>query len=83
MNAYLDNCIDIGIGLKPDLTGKGFGTVFFSFILSLVLKEGPAPLRLTVAKFNTRAIHLYEKLGFEKKIEFHHKTTLFVTMVKI
>ncbi|WP_369436041.1 GNAT family N-acetyltransferase [Lysinibacillus fusiformis] len=83
VSAYLDNYIDIGIGMKPILTGKGFGTVFFSFILSQVQREEHAPLRLTVATFNTRAIHLYEKLGFEKKLEFKHQATRFITMLKI
>ena len=82
VDAYMGNGVDIGIGMKPDLTGKGFGTVFFSFILSHVQQKEHAPLRLTVAKFNNRAIHLYEKLGFEKKLAFNHQTTRFITMLK-
>ncbi|WP_107926947.1 GNAT family N-acetyltransferase [Lysinibacillus parviboronicapiens] len=82
VDAYLENGIDIGIGLKPDLTGKGFGTEFFSFIVSHVRQTTHAPLRLTVAKFNTRAIHLYEKLGFKKKLEFKHQAIRFITMLK-
>ncbi|MDM5249766.1 GNAT family N-acetyltransferase [Lysinibacillus sp. G4S2] len=79
--AYLDACIDIGIGMKPELTGKGFGTEFFSFILNQLQQENYSPLRLTVVTFNTRAIHLYEKLGFEKVMEFTTPTEL-ITMKK-
>ena len=41
-----------------------------------------SPIRLTVAKFNKRAIHLYEKLGFVSVTEFTSHTTEFMTMVK-
>ena len=79
--AYLDKCIDVGIGMKPELTGKGFGAEFFTFILNHIQEKNHLPLRLTVAKFNTRATHLYEKLGFEKDIEFT-ASTVFLTMLK-
>ena len=79
--AYLDECIDVGIGMKPELTGKGYGSEFFSFILNQLQQENHSPLRLTVATFNTRAIHLYEKLGFNKVMEFTASTE-FITMKK-
>ncbi|MEX3744645.1 MULTISPECIES: GNAT family N-acetyltransferase [Lysinibacillus] len=79
--AYLGKYIDIGIGMKPELTGKGIGTEFFSFILNQLQQENHSPLRLTVATFNTRAIHLYEKLGFKKVMEFTASTE-FITMKK-
>lgn len=81
--AYEQTHIDIGIGLKPELTGKGLGSSFFSFILSYIEEmSGRISLRLTVAKFNSRAIHLYEKLGFTKKMEFNIEDFEFMTMVK-
>lgn len=81
--AFIEDFIDIGIGMKPALTGKGYGTTFFSFILSFI-KENfvKVPFRLTVAKFNNRAIHLYEKFGFVKEMEFDRGETTFMTMVK-
>lgn len=81
--AYTEDLIDIGIGMKPELTGQGLGFTFFSFILRYIqdnFKE--VPIRLTVAKFNQRAIHLYEKFGFVKKMEFNKESTIFLTMVK-
>lgn len=79
--AYLDEYIDVGIGMKPELTGKGYGSDFFSFILNQLQQENHSPLRLTVATFNTRAIHLYEKLGFTKAMGFTASTE-FITMKK-
>lgn len=81
--AYSEECIDIGLGMKPDLTGKGLGSLFFSFILGHIQETyQEVPLRLTVAKFNERAIRLYEKLGFKPKTEFSNGTAVFMTMIK-
>ncbi|KKK38113.1 hypothetical protein WQ57_09840 [Mesobacillus campisalis] len=81
--AYSEELIDIGIGMKPELTGQGFGFTFFSFILEHIQGNfNDVQNRLTVAKFNQRAIHLYEKFGFVKKIEFKKGSTAFITMVK-
>ena len=81
--AYSEKCIDIGLGMRPDLTGQGLGYSFFSFILSHVQEaDQSVPLRLTVAKFNERAIRLYEKLGFKKRMEFSNGSTVFLTMVR-
>ena len=66
---------DIGLGMRPDLTGKGLGTEF--------LKEGmefvkyayqPKKITLSVATFNQRAIKVYHKLGFEDGETFWQDT---------
>lgn len=81
--AYNEDFIDIGIGMNPVLTGKGFGATFFSFILSFIEENFlKVPFRLTVANFNQRAIRLYKKFGFEKEMEFDRGDTRFITMVK-
>ncbi|WP_196426715.1 GNAT family N-acetyltransferase [Lysinibacillus cavernae] len=80
--AYVKGCVDVGIGMNPNLTGQGLGATFFSYILMTIQQEQHTPLRLTVAQFNKRAIHLYEKFGFVKDIEFSTPTT-FITMLKI
>lgn len=80
--AYLEDFVDIGIGMKPELTGSGKGTIFFSFILGEILMFAKTPIRLSVAKFNHRAIHLYEKCGFVKATEFFNKSTGFITMIR-
>ncbi|HWL22492.1 MAG TPA: GNAT family N-acetyltransferase [Ureibacillus sp.] len=79
---YSESFPDIGIGMMPNLTGKGNGSKFFTFILKQIQMEHGLPLRLTVAKFNDRAIRLYEKFGFTKVAEFNNATTEFITMVK-
>ena len=81
--AYSESMVDLGIGMKPELTGQGHGTDFFAFVLRYAQDnyEG-VPIRLTVAKFNERAIHLYEKFGFGQRMGFNKDTTRFITMVK-
>ncbi|MEH7179359.1 GNAT family N-acetyltransferase [Neobacillus vireti] len=83
VGAYLEDMNDIGIGMNPALTGQGFGAEFFTFILSYIQETfKDESLRLTVASFNKRAIHLYTKLGFIKKVKFTRGSTPFITMVK-
>jgi [ribosomal protein S18]-alanine N-acetyltransferase len=83
VGAYSEDISDIGIGMNPSLTGQGFGEEFFSFILSYIRETYIVDsLRLTVAAFNQRAIHLYTKLGFVKEMEFSRGTIKFITMVK-
>ncbi|MCA1026199.1 GNAT family N-acetyltransferase [Cytobacillus kochii] len=80
---YIDDCIDIGIGMRPDLTGKGLGSSFLTKILMEIERLFPnTPIRLTVASFNQRAIHLYEKLGFIIQHHFQRKSTNFYIMVR-
>lgn len=81
--AYSDDHIDIGLGMKPDLTGKGYGYSFFAYILQNIKETyTDKTIRLTVAKFNRRAIRLYERLGFRRKTEFVNNSTVFITMLK-
>jgi len=80
---YSDDSIDMGLGMNPNSVGKGNGFEFCSIILRYIEKNYKGtPIRLTVAKFNLRAIHLYEKLGFVKKDEFSTDFAEFMTMVK-
>ena len=80
---YVDDFVDIGLGMNPNLIGKGNGTAFCTNILQFIGKHYVGkPTRLTVANFNKRAIHLYEKLGFVKVAEFTSNTTEFITMIK-
>ena len=62
---YREDAIDIGLGLRPDLTGLGLGDAFFAACVNHAMRtRSPAALRLTVAEFNTRAIIVYERAGF-------------------
>ena len=83
VGAYSEDIIDIGLGMAPTLTGKGNGFTFFSFVLESLYKNyGNVTVRLTVATFNQRAIHLYEKYGFVKEMEFSTGSAEFQTMRK-
>ncbi len=60
------NLVEIGLGLKPDLTGQGFGYSFVSSGVQFAVRTfHPEKIRLAVATFNQRAITLYQRMGFE------------------
>ncbi len=66
-----EDVIDIGLGMKPALTGKGIGKEFFQVGIGFATKEFNAKMfRLSVATFNTRAITLYKNIGFKQGIIF-------------
>ncbi|WP_342574271.1 GNAT family protein [Solibacillus sp. FSL K6-1781] len=81
---YKADLIDMGVGMHPNLVGKGNGFEFCTGIMKFIEEKYPSKsLRLTVAMFNQRAIHLYKKLGFVKEDEFSNDVTEFMTMVRI
>lgn len=78
-----EDLLDLGFGMKPGLTGQGFGFTFISFIIGEVQqKYNLNKIRLTVAEFNQRAITLYKKLGFKTQTSFMANDSAFLVMVK-
>ncbi len=62
-----DDVVEVGIGLRPDLTGRGLGESFMRAQLEYASQQWrPATFRLFVAAWNERAIRLYERLGFRE-----------------
>ncbi len=62
-----NNTITIGLGMRPDLTGKGLGLAFVNAGLDFARKQfKPDYFRLFVLIFNQRAIRVYEHAGFQR-----------------
>ncbi len=67
--------VDVGLGLRPDLTGKGLGLGFLLEGLEFARRRfSPEGFRLSVATFNERAILVYERAGFRRVKVFTHHT---------
>ncbi|MBM7614882.1 GNAT family N-acetyltransferase [Alkaliphilus hydrothermalis] len=76
-----------GVQMRPSLTGRGMGTEIISAVLDFGREKYKFDkLELLVAKFNKRAIRVYEKLGFEKIDELtwfvNNQDTEFIAMRK-
>lgn len=57
--------LEYGLGLRPDLVGRGLGEEFFRAGLAFGRDlYRPELVRLSVAKFNDRARIVYERCGF-------------------
>ena len=66
---------EIGLGLRPDLTGRGAGESFVRTCLRFASAAlGAQSYTLTVAAFNRRAITVYERAGFQEVECFEHFT---------
>ncbi len=65
---YTENkTIDVGLGMRPDLTGKGLGLAFVNAGLAFAREQfAPEHFRLFVLTFNERAIRVYEQAGFQR-----------------
>jgi ribosomal-protein-alanine N-acetyltransferase len=65
----------VGLGLRPDLTGRGLGASFVQAGLDFArARYTPRRFRLRVATFNRRAIAVYERAGFSPVRTFMQRT---------
>jgi ribosomal-protein-alanine N-acetyltransferase len=70
-----DGVAGIGVGLRPDLTGRGLGLAFLEQGLAFASERySPERFRLSVAAFNKRAITVYERAGFVRTRTYDHET---------
>ena len=66
---------EIGLGLRPDLTGRGLGESYLRACLHFASAAlGAQSYTLAVAAFNRRAITVYQRAGFQEVDRFEHFT---------
>jgi ribosomal-protein-alanine N-acetyltransferase len=70
-----EETLELGLGLRPDLTGQGLGGSFLAAGLEFARTHfAPARFVLSVATFNERAIRVYERAGFGRERIYMHST---------
>ena len=70
-----DGVVDFGLGLRPDLTGKGLGAYFVRTGLAFAQSRfSPKTIQPRVAAFNKRAIRVYERVGFREVEHYMNRT---------
>ena len=82
---YSADALDIGMGMRPDLTGQGYGALFRDTVIAFALRTfAPSMLRVTIADFNQRAKRVWEQAGFEAIQRFQSEFSKldFVVFVK-
>lgn len=73
---YRPGPLDVGLGIRPDLTGRGLGGPMLKAGLAFAQDRfAPPSFRLTVAAFNRRAIVVYERAGFREIAAFTAPTS--------
>jgi RimJ/RimL family protein N-acetyltransferase len=57
--------LDIGLGVRPDLTGQGHGHCYVDTVLGFGRRTfAPSAFRVTIAAFNQRALTVWKRAGF-------------------
>ncbi len=71
---YGRSALDIGLGVRPDLTGQGLGKEFVTAVIQFAIQTFQPPLlRVTIAAFNRRAVRVWSRQGFIVVQEFEGK----------
>ena len=79
--------VDVGLGLRPDFTGRGLGVEYVLAGLEFARERfSPGRFTLSVTTFNERAIRVYERAGFRRGALYTHHTSggeyLFLSMAR-
>jgi len=66
--SFSDEIMEIGLGIRPDKCGRGHGKNFVMRCISFGREKYSyaGVIRLKVAQFNARAMHLYRSIGFKE-----------------
>lgn len=68
---YSQEALDIGMGMRPDLTGQGLGSTVAATVVDFAVAQyAPSMLRVTIAAFNHRAQRVWLKMGFQHTERF-------------
>jgi L-amino acid N-acyltransferase YncA len=69
---YSQPAVDIGIGLRPDQTGRGLGRIIIQQFIDEIIapQHHPPLLRATIAAFNQRSLKTFFALGFTESARF-------------
>lgn len=68
---YSAPALDIGLGIRPDATGRGSGSRFVGAVIEFATEHlDAAVLRVTIAEWNTRALRVWEHAGFGRVQRF-------------
>ena len=68
---YGEKALDIGLMIKPELTGQGLGVAFAKEVIKNGIElYAPKKIRVTIAAFNKRAMRVWEKNGFQQTQDF-------------
>ena len=64
---YAGGALDVGIGMRPDLTGQGRGYAFVAAVMAYGLRRFPhAQVRATIAVFNERSQRVFLRHGLRE-----------------
>jgi RimJ/RimL family protein N-acetyltransferase len=78
---YDSDALDLGLGVRPDLTGQGQGGDYVQAVLDFAQRTFSArAFRVTIAAFNARAQRVWQKAGFRpvERFESTHSRRPFV-----
>ena len=81
---YETEALDIGMGIRPDLTGQGHGILYVNAVVEFARRTfSHQVLRVTVAQFNQRAQQVWKKAGFKEVVKFYNENNnaIFVIMM--
>ena len=59
-----DGVVDVGVGMRPDLVGRGLGPELARTVLDFAATRGGRRLRAVVQDWNARSLRLLDRLGF-------------------
>lgn len=62
--AAADGVLDVGVGMRPDLVGRGRGPELARAVLAFAAGRGAARLRAVVQDWNERSLRLLARQGF-------------------